>query len=195
MYKRVAFDIDGTITSLFPTLWNMAKYFGKPMPELELVTDYNLSSVYGITEKDSMGFWKEMEYSICKNSQADHERLTHMFKQFLDIDSEIYIITSRSEQFREVTEEWLSRNVIPYKELIMTSGKSKVDVLRENEIDLMVDDKPSLFYEAKEAGLKTRMVCVDYPYNQSAPCDLRLSRDGMVMSHRTNTLKAKEVPQ
>lgn len=182
-YKNIGLDIDGTISDLLPTLWAMAKYYRKPIPKIEAVTDYNLSSVYDISPEQSMGFWKEMEYSLCKNSEANHERLTNIFKQFVFFDTEIYIITSRDERFREVTEKWLRDNIIPYKELIMTSGKSKVDVLRDKQIDLMVDDKPSLFHEVKEAGLDTKMVCVDYPYNKGIPCDLRLNREGLVMSN------------
>lgn len=181
MYKKIGIDIDNVLTNLDLTLEIMARYYGKPTPEVDDIIDYNLSSVFGINEAESYNFWSEMEYDLCDGAECNQERLSNFFRLFADSKTEIYIITNRSMNYYDVTKNWLNKNHIPHKELIMTSGQSKVDVLRELDIDLMIDDKPSLFDEVIEAGLRTKMVCVDYPYNQDAKCFMRLDREGRGM--------------
>lgn len=186
MYKRVGIDIDNTITNLDITLAQMARFYDKPVPTIDMITDFNLSSVYGISVDESREFWREMEHTICDTAEVNHERLDNLYRLFTNHNTDIYIITSRGEEYYDVTKNWLNRNCITHKELIMTGGKSKVDVLRDYDIEVMIDDKSSLFHEVKEAGLKTLMVCIDYPYNQDVSwqdCFVRLSREGLIMSH------------
>lgn len=176
MYKRIGIDLDNTITNLQPTLWEMAKFYRKPVPCVDMITDYNLSSVYGITEEQSRDFWLAKEYDLCAEAELNGLMLDNIFRLFTDHNTEIFVITNRDIKYFDVTKEWLQRHGIPHKELIMTSGISKVDVLHAYEIELMIDDKPLLFKEVAEAGLKTKMACVDYPYNKAVECDIRLNR-------------------
>lgn len=185
MYERILIDIDNTITSLLPTMVEMARYFHRPVPKIEEITDYNLSSVFGIPETEAMTFWQTMEYRLCEHSIVAFERFSNILEQFVGDGTRIYIITNRNEKFREVTEKWLELNNIKYDELHFTSGKSKTELIQELEIDAVVDDKPALFSEVMnikmgraEDGLSIYdcdMICVDYPYNRYSPCDIRIS--------------------
>lgn len=176
---RIGIDVDCVLTELKPTMEFMAEYFNKPVARFDQIKDYNLSSAYGITEEESLIFWKEEEHKICKYSVPSTERIQSIFDNFVEDTSEIYVITSRNESLREVTENWLLDNNINYDVLIMTSGVCKKETIEELGLDIMIDDKPDLFW-AMEDNLDTTMVCVDYEYNATVPSELRMSREGLI---------------
>lgn len=183
--KKLGIDLDNTITELENTLIDMAKYYGKGLPSIEDIKDFNLSTVFGVSEEDSKEYWQEREWSLIKNAEVSEARLSAILELFADDDTGVYIITNRPDRFYFETAEWLDINGISYKELHIVQG-SKAELIKELELDVMVDDKPELFYEiqtAKNAGerIHTEMVCVDYPYNENAPCDVRLSREGDII--------------
>lgn len=179
--NRLGIDLDNTLSEISFLLKSLSEYYNKPLMAVENVKDYNATSVYGINHDDSRDFWMHVEHEICEKSELSTLRFESIYSNFVQNDTKIYIITNRNEKFREITENWLEINAIPYDELIMTSGKSKVDVMRQLEIDVMIDDKPSLFYEVAQAGLETTMVCVDYEFNKDVPCDARMTREGEML--------------
>lgn len=62
-------------------------------------------------------------------------------------------VTSRSVP-TEITEKWLQNNGFPSKPVYSVGfGVSKVDVCKENEIDIMVDDSYGNFKELNENGI------------------------------------------
>lgn len=184
--KKLGIDIDNTITSLELTLDEMAKYYEEEPPTVEDIKDFNLSTVFGITSEDSKDFWLEREWYLIENAEVAETRLANMLEMFADNDTEIYIITNRPARFYFETADWLERNAISYKELHVVQ-ESKTQLIKDLELDVMIDDKPDLFYEvqtAKNNGerIRARMVCIDYEYNKNVPCDIRLGRDGTVIS-------------
>lgn len=172
----VGVDIDCVLTELGPTMKFMADYFDKPVASIESVDDYNLSNAYGVTDEESLKFWKEEEYKICKESVPSYERIQSIYDNFIGSETKVIIITSRDSKYRDVTEKWLKVNGIPYDSLIMTSGISKKDYIESCEFDYMIDDKDALFNEMKDS--KTKMVCVDYEYNKDVSSELRMTRRG-----------------
>lgn len=182
MYKRIAIDIDNTLTELDYVLEVMADYYGKEVPTVEMIKDYNLSSVYGISPDEAYSFWIDKELEICEKSVLAEDRVENMLRQFVEFDTEVYIITNRHPRYFNATQKWLIENYIPHKRLIMTGGGSKIDVLNQYDIELLIDDKPSIFYEAVEKGYRGLMICIDYEYNKEVPCDIRLDREGMETS-------------
>lgn len=180
-YKKIGIDIDNVMTQLQPTLEVIAGYYDKPVPSVEDVKDYNLTSVYNITHEESRAFWEEMEYGLCLFAVPNLELIKAMYERYVDEDTKVYAITNRHNKYYSATSNWLTQHEIPVHDLIMTSGVSKVGVLDLYGIELMIDDKPDLFDEARLAGIDTKMVCVDYPYNAGALCDERLARDGSII--------------
>lgn len=185
--KKLGIDIDNTITSLELTLDEMAKYYDKIPPTVDDIKDFNLSTVYGITAEESKKFWMEREWYLIQNAEVAEIRFTNMLELFADKDTEIYIITNRPARYQFETAEWLERHAIQYKELHVVQ-ESKTKLIQELELDVMIDDKPDLFYEVQTAKnnherIKARMVCIDYEYNKHVPCDIRLDRDGRVLEY------------
>lgn len=182
--KRVGIDLDNTITELMPTLVDMAKYYGEEVPSVDQIKDFNLSSVFGVSEQESKIYWQEREWFLIKNAEVSESRLSSILESFADHDTEIHFITNRPPRFYFETKKWLERNSIKHKSLQVFQG-SKLNAIRDLDLDVMVDDKPDLFYEIQNKKnnherIRTRMVCVDYPYNKYAPCDYRMSRDGKI---------------
>ena len=181
MYRRVGIDIDNTLTLLDSTLLEMSKYYNKPLCTPDMVKSYNISDIYGIKEPEARKFWKDREYILCQHSEIAKSRVRNIFLEFVRESTKIYIITNRDIKYYLPTLDWLEKHRIPYDELIMTSGNSKIEVLKRHRIDLMIDDKPELFYEARQERIDTKMVCVDYEFNKNVPCDIRIDTEGNVI--------------
>ncbi len=85
----------------------------------------------------------------------------------------VWDITSRTEDVRESTEEWLDRyyEMDKINGLIMLGDNSgsqyagKGKVFKELELDVHVDDMPKHIREAKQAGVKNRIMFGRYPWN------------------------------
>lgn len=178
--RKIGIDIDNTLTSLDIVLEAMAEHYKKPVPSVDDVTDYNISSVYGISEEEAFDFWEKNERWICTESNKCPILSKTIRDNFLHDNSEVYIITARNGKYQEETARWLEENNIKYNMLIMTDGGSKKPIIEHFNLDMMIDDKPDLFYEMKDSD--TKMVCVDYGYNKGVPCDIRITREGKIIS-------------
>lgn len=177
--KRIGLDLDNTLTKLDIVLEVMAEHYQKPLVSVDNVTDYNISSAYGVSKEESLDFWSKYERWICNKSNKCPILTKTIEDNFLHEESQIYIITARNSKYQEETAQWLEKNGIKYHMLIMTDGKSKKPIIEHFNLDMMIDDKPDLFYEME--GSKTKMVCVDYAYNKDVPCDIRITREGKVL--------------
>lgn len=179
--NKIGIDIDNTLTKLDVVLEAMSEYYNKPLARVDDVLDYNLSGVYDIPEEEAINFWKENESWICTESNMCPVVSKVIKDNFINEYSEVHIITARDEKYRKETVEWLKENGIEYDSLIMTGGESKKNIINNLGLDVMIDDKPELFYEMKDS--QTTMVCVDYGYNKDVPCDIRITREGEVIEY------------
>lgn len=89
----------------------------------------------------------------------------------------IYIITARyktcdntedSEIMREKTRNWLIQNKIKYDKLIF-ENVPKIKALKENNIDLMIEDSPITIQAIK--NVVKNIFCFDTRYNQEIKFD------------------------
>lgn len=187
-YRNIGIDIDCTLTELMePTIRIMAAYYGKPVPKMEDIQDYNLSTVFGITEEESLEFWKNCERELVEKAVLSINRYISILKNFVSRGSKVYIITNRSVDLYKETYNWLVDNGVHFDELVLTSGQSKVPAIKRLGVDVMIDDNPTVFREVAESGLDTVMVCVDYGYNQDVVCDFRMDLMGEVRSNVKTT--------
>ena len=181
MAKVVGIDIDCTLTELFdPTIEKMAAFYDKPIPSMDMVRDYNLSTAFNITEEESLAFWGAHEADLVVTSKLSKERHQSIVNNYIEAGSEIYIITNRPRKHLKATYQWLVENDVSFDHLIHTDGKSKIPHIKRLGIEVMIDDNPTVFREAFEQGITTKMVCVDYPYNIDAPCHARMTLEGEV---------------
>ena len=188
-YRKIGIDIDNTMTNISTTLEAMGDFFGTHTPELIEITEYNLSSVFGFHKKVEIDFWNAMNERIIENSILEESRFDKMLGLFTDENTDIYIITSRDVKYYEQTINWLLGNGVFFKDIYFTSGKSKLEVIHNIGLEAIIDDNPDLFYEVQQHKYtrditvlgQLHRICVDYPYNQNVPCEIRLNRDGEIM--------------
>ena len=63
---------------------------------------------------------------------------------------------------RNTVKDWLKRNDIDY-DYIIFSEESKVKYIKDNNIDVMIEDSPRNIIELSEF---TKVICFDWLYNQ-----------------------------
>ncbi len=76
--------------------------------------------------------------------------------------NKLYIITSRRNDYAsnvnnvsEIIENWLNKHKIKVDKIIVLSHEqTKIDICRENKIDLMIDDDPYNYKKINAAGIK-----------------------------------------
>ena len=104
MAKVVGIDIDCTLTELFdPTIEKMATFYDKPIPSMDMIRDYNLSTAFNITEEESLAFWRAHEADLVVTSKLSKERHQSIVNNYIEDGSEIYIITNRPRKHLEAT--------------------------------------------------------------------------------------------
>lgn len=73
-------------------------------------------------------------------------------------------VTSRPVE-SSITEQWIDSNGFPSRPVITVPlGKSKVDVLKENNIDMFIDDRYENFVEINKSGICCFLM--DMPHNR-----------------------------
>ena len=86
-------------------------------------------------------------------NESEFQRNVELFHQLSTLFEEVYIITSRSEEMREITEKNLRNWKIRYHKLIMTEDRiTKSRVCAEHKVDIMFEDDLAelCYFEAHE---------------------------------------------
>lgn len=66
------------------------------------------------------------------------------------------------EKMKKIVVKWLKKYKIVYDKLVFNIG-SKLDALRDNKIDIMIEDNPRVI---KEIVREFKVFCFDERYNQ-----------------------------
>lgn len=113
-----------------------------------------------------------------------------LIEALLERGNEVYIITGRTEEMRQKTEELLSCLGIPYTELVMrpiawpgTVVEFKVRQVRERGIHLMIDDDPEICWaiERETPALAAHLLPVpEMPEARTARALLRKRETGRI---------------
>ena len=162
MKLKVGLDIDGVVSDSFPVfLKELNRYYGKDVKE---ITNYDMSGAFGVDWDDMSRFFcdhMEFLFSAPKPMKGAVEGINCL----LEAGHEIIYVTARSCGAEEkVTYRWFKNNNIYMKKAYFTGGATKKEVVRENAIDVFVDD---VLTNAEEiASLGVPVLLMDSPYNQ-----------------------------
>lgn len=77
-----------------------------------------------------------------------------------------YIISNRLERYRQETEEWLRRNGVLYRKLILWNLESKKERLGKfatHKIDVLTSVKPDFFFESEDSQAKAIWTATKIP--------------------------------
>lgn len=136
MRYRVAIDIDDVLAQFYPA---MCKRFNQPCRRINIWDGEGeaafVAQNFYIIEHNRM-FWLNLE----KQSRPE------------DITFEIsHYITASPPMMKQYRREWLTRNGFPKAPIIFTDDKAQA--MRTNQIDVLIDDKPSTLERVNATGL------------------------------------------
>jgi hypothetical protein len=122
--------------------------------------EWNLSSYFGLGSKVAM----DLDGVICEDIplgiDVDEEKYVNWIcnarPYIVPYNGVDFILTNRLEKYRNQTEEWLKRNGVVYKRLVMWNVPSKAERGNNvhNKIKMVLDVKPNFMIESNEIEAK-----------------------------------------
>lgn len=167
---NIGLDLDGTLTTMDSIIDVFNRETGKKLTADDYRV-YHLGEVYGMTNDELRTVWGQYEYEIYDRALPIWNLHAFMdkWRKYQTKDkkgNKIYIVTSRPEKQRGVTEQWLKRNHIKYDGLFM-GYHTKLTAVVEHGLDVVVDDKAEhIQLIDKEPMVDCEAFLVDRPYNR-----------------------------
>lgn len=142
--KRIALDIDEVIADFMGAY---AKLEGRDKEaEKHWHSHYSSNERINVQLKENKEFWMSIP-------------------PLREVPFEPYMYITARPIPSEWTMEWLEKNGFPAVKVVTVGpNQSKLEVLKENEIDIFIDDKFSTFVEASKAGICCFLM--DAPHNR-----------------------------
>lgn len=173
---RIGIDIDGVLTDIeqWQLDYGSKFYFEKYGKEIQNHEGYETTEIFKVDSKLDDEFWAEYfkDYSI----NVDVRNLaSEVIKKLKKDGNEIYIITARGsflsysanimlfEENKKIVLEWLRKNEIEYDKIIF-SPEDKFSICLENNIDVMIEDKPA---NINKISIRIPVICFHAGYNRN----------------------------
>lgn len=172
---KIGIDIDGVLTDIEQWQLDYASKFYCEKYQKEIVNfkGYETNQIFNVESKIDDEFWKEYfkEYSISVEARKFANEVIDKLKQE---GHQIYIITARGsflshsttvmsiDENRKIVLDWLKNNKINYDRIIF-SPEDKVNICKDNNIDLMIEDKPDNINKISEI---IPVICFHASYNE-----------------------------
>ena len=150
---RIGIDIDGVLTDVerWQLDYGSKFYYERYQKEIVNFEGYDTNQIFNVDDKLDEEFWREYfkEYSLNVEARKFANEVIDKLKQE---GHQIYIITARGsflshsadvmsvEENQQIVLNWLKNNHINYDKIIF-SPEDKLDICKENNIDLMIEDK------------------------------------------------------
>lgn len=158
---RIGVDIDG-VTSDSYTVWleELNRYYGK---NIEVLEDYHLELVYNVPWDDMNDFFVENVERLfmlplpMKGAKQGIETL-------LAKGHEVIYVTARSPEEKDVTLRWMDKYKIPYDNIIFAGMTNKVDLVKEWQLELFIEDYSGNAEAIAKSGVQ--VLLLDSTYNQ-----------------------------
>ena len=169
---RLGVDIDGVLTDIeqLELDYGSRYYLTSTNRHLKKPDGYGSDEIFDASNEEDCDFWGMAIYDYV--NEPPRRFASEVLNKLKTEGVEIFIITNRVsdlsycditiEEMKRIIVKWLKKHKIPYDQLIFTEG-TKLTALRENKIDVMVEDSPKMISEiAKEF----KVFCFDERYNQ-----------------------------
>jgi uncharacterized HAD superfamily protein len=166
---RIGIDLDDTVFEFARTLLNEYELaFGKKI-EFETVFSYKFWEVFQLTKEEMIDFFQR----VVTKSFNENLALCEQSKESIHLlakNNKLYFITSRIA--REGTIESLRKHfpdidfeiVFSGNAHLQTTEKTKADICKELNIDVMIEDDKEYAKECSEKGIK--VLLLDKPWNR-----------------------------
>lgn len=168
---RIGVDMDGVLNDI--GAWHYSCGF-KFCIENKIDRGFNpykymIEEQFGITDEENYKFWKEYIFDLMISIPV-RPYAANVLTLLQEMGHEIVILTARdnrylTNQYEDTmnfyVEEWLTKNGIPYNQIIAGTGKKSEKVVKNN-IDIMIEDKAS---NVEAISKIIPVLCFDAPYN------------------------------
>ena len=168
---RIGVDMDGVLNDI--GAWHYSCGF-KFCIENKIDRGFNpykymMEEQFGITDEENYKFWKEYIFDLMISIPV-RPYAANVLTLLQEMGHEIVILTARdnrylTNQYEDTmnfyVEEWLTKNGIPYNQIIAGTGKKAEKVIKNN-IDIMIEDKAS---NVEAISKIIPVLCFDAPYN------------------------------
>jgi uncharacterized protein len=186
--KRFGLDIDGTVTCPTSFIPYLNESFGKNL-SLTDITEYNLTTILGISEQE---FWNWMInheakiYTNCPRSTGV-ETILNNWKE----KHELYYISARGDHLLDITYKWFNEHQLPYEHIELIGKHNKIETIKKYHIDIFFEDKHDNACEISEE-CHIPVILFDTPYNRmSTPKNVIRVKDWTEANHWVNEWLAK----
>lgn len=168
---NIGIDIDGVLMDDDTyRLDTMTKYCAENnLPSID--NPYKYENKCNWSEKIIEDYRKKYYFEYVKNEPA-RKFASEVIEKLHQEGNRIIIITGRyktredsdiGRQMREYTVSWLNKNKIIYDK-ICYAHCPKIKEIKENNIDIMIDDSPEILSEVSKI---TKTLCFDNRYNRN----------------------------
>lgn len=159
---RFGIDIDGTVTCPTSLLPHINKEFSCNLV-LDDIKEYDLTKAFPITPDEFYQWFRKAEPEIYATSpiQIDaHSILTKWKKDF-----ELYFISARGQNVKDVTFEWFLNQNLEYDHIELIGSHDKIQTAKNYKIDVFFEDKHDNAVGLAEE-LNIPVILFNTPYNQ-----------------------------
>lgn len=167
---KIGFDIDDTLINLRQHafgIYNEKLKRNVPLHVFHALDRVEIHEAFGLSDKEGKAMWnhslEEIYYSSCPPYPDAVKTL-----QTLDEEGhEIYYITARPKEHGERTKQWMIDQGFPVSSGRFFCGmkdEGKIEIIKELQLDIYVDDKPAVVDTLRRSPLK--VFVKDQSYNR-----------------------------
>lgn len=164
---NICIDIDGTITDAYYWLESCNKYFDTNVTK-EQVTEYYIHKVLGVSEEEYVEFYENNKFELHSDQPLREYAKSIITK--LNLVNNIYFVTARDKSLTLLTQSYLKDKEIPYDNLFVLGSHYKVDIAKELNCDIFIEDNYDNAIQLSNAGFKVLLINTNYnkkPINEN----------------------------
>lgn len=161
---NICIDIDGTITDPYSWLYIANKYFNKNIT-IDKVTEYEIDKVMGITREEYDDFYNKNKFEMHNEEIKLRENAREIIEELIKMNN-IYFVTAREKDLKIITYSYLKKNNIPYDEVFVLGTSYKVNMAKQLNCDVFIEDSYANALQLSENGFK--VLLIDTNYNRKA---------------------------
>lgn len=156
---RIGVDIDGVISDSY-TAWlqELNQYYGKNITVLE---DYEMHLVFDVPWDDMNNFFVqnvEKLFTMPHPMKGAKEGIETLLAE----GNEIIYVTARTQDEEDVTFRWMTKHGIPHEHILFSGLKSKVDLVKQWQIEVFIEDYMKNAKAIAELGLPVLLLNASY---------------------------------
>lgn len=173
---KIGIDIDGVLTNDDEYILSYTSKYCYENNIEGFVNPYSYEYNKLGWSKEIINDFRNEYFDEYVDNEPPRKFASEVIKKLKEDGNQIFIITARhkvndnseaGDDMRNRIKKWLDKNEILYDKLIFAKVP-KIKEIKENEIDIMIEDSPSTISDIKDI---VKVFCFDNRYNQNLKFD------------------------